>query len=107
MQTYCAKNGERIEVNVTGNSFLTKLTFGLWDKAGIPRPLSKKDALLVARLLRNYATLQRITQTASALYQKGFWGIVGYQQDDENEVIWVEKMAEFFINSGGLFDEEK
>ena len=99
-QTYYAVNGEVKDINVTGNRFLDKLTFPLWDKLGIPRPLSDADAKLIARMLRNYAKLQRI--------QPGpwFWKEVGWAQDNESEIKWVEEIAEFFEHSGGLLDGE-
>ena len=62
MQTYYAVNGAEIDSNVSGNNFLNKITLGLWDKVGIPRPLSEDDAQIVARILRNYASLQRATR---------------------------------------------
>ena len=99
-QTYYAVNGEVKDINVTGNRFLDKLTFPLWDKLGIPRPLSEADAKLIARMLRNYAKLQRI--------QPGqwFWKEAGWIQDNEAEIKWVEEVAEFFEHSGGLLEEE-
>jgi len=99
-QTYYAVNGEVKDINVTGNRFLDKLTFPLWDKAGIPRPLLEAETKLIARMLRNYAKLQRIKPDA------WFWKEQGWTQDDETEIIWVEKVAEFFEQSGGLLDED-
>ena len=99
-QTYYAVNGEVKDIKVTGNRFLDKLTFPLWDKAGIPRPLSEADAKLVARMLRNYANLQRIKPDA------WFWKELGWVQDSEADIIWVEDVAEFFEHSGGLLDED-
>lgn len=99
-QTYYAVNGEVKDINVTGNRFLDKLTFPLWDKAGIPRPLSEADAKLIARMLRNYAKLQRIKPGDY------FWEELGYEQDDLIEIEFVEEVAEFFEHSGGLLDEE-
>jgi len=103
MQTHYAVNGEVKDINVTGNHFLDKLTFPLFDKVGIPRPLSESDAKPVARVLRNYAKLQRVTFGEDHSY---VWQMVGYAQDDIVEIEWVEKIAEFFENSGGLLDEE-
>ena len=100
MQTYYAVNGEVKDINVTGNRFLDKLTFPLWDKAGIPRPLSEVETKLIARMLRNYAKLQRIKPGTY------FWEVMGYTQDTEAKIIWVEEVAEFFEKSGGLLDEE-
>ena len=99
-QTYYAVNGEPKDINVTGNRFLDKLTFPLWDKAGIPRPLSEADTKLIARMLRNYAKLQRINPGA------WFWKELGWIQDNEADIVWVEEVAEFFDKSGGLLDEE-
>ena len=99
-QTYYAVNGEIKDINVTGNRFLDKLTFPLWNKAGIPRPLSKADTKLVARMLRNYAKLQRIEPG------EYFWEVMGWSQDNEADIVWVEEVAEFFEKSGGLLDEE-
>lgn len=100
-QTYYAVNGEVKDINITGNRLLDKLTFPRWDKAGIPRPLSEHETKLVALILRNYAKLQRIKLSAR------FWKEVGWVQDDEEEIRWVEKVAEFFERSGGLLDDDK
>lgn len=99
-QTYYAVNGEVKDINVTGNRFLDKITFPLWDKAGIPRPLSEADAKLIARMLQNYVKLQRIKPDT------WFWKELGWNQDSEANIIWVEEVAEFFEQSGGLLDEE-
>lgn len=99
-QTHYAVNGEVKDINVTGNRFLDKLTFPLWSKAGIPRPLSEADAKLIARMLRNYANLQRIEPGTF------FWKEFGWIQDNETEIIWVEEVAKFFENSGGLLEDE-
>ena len=99
-QTYYAVNGEIKDINVTGNRFLDKLTFPLWDKAGIPRPLTNADAQLIARMLQNYAKLQRIKPDA------WFWKELGWIHDSEADIVWVEEIAEFFVQSGGLLDKE-
>lgn len=100
MQTYYAVNGEVKDINATGNRFLDKLTFPLWDKAGIPRPLSEADTKLIARMLRNYVRLQRIKPC------EYFWKVMGWIQDDDTNIIWVEEVAKFFEESGGLMDED-
>ena len=100
-QTYYAVNGEVKDINVTGNRFLDKLTFPLWDKVGIPRPLSDAGTKLIACMLRNYAKLQRIEPGDY------FWKESGWIQDDETEIKWVEEVAEFFESSGGLLDDDK
>lgn len=89
-QTYCAVNGEIKDINITGNRFLDKLTFPLWDKAGIPRPLSEADAKLIVRMLRNYAKLQRIRPG------EYFWEVMGWNQDNKADIVWVEEVAKFF-----------
>ena len=100
MQTYCAVNGEVKDINVTGDRFLDKLTFPLLDKVGIPRLSSEDETKLIARMLQNYAKLQRIKP------DEWFWKEVGWKQDNEADIIWVEEVAEFFEKSGGLLDEE-
>ena len=99
-QTYYAVNGEIRDINVTGNRFLDKLTFPLWDKAGIPRPLPEADTKLIARMLRNYTKLQRIKPG------EYFWKVMGWVQDNDANIIWVEEVADFFEKSGGLLDED-
>ena len=100
MQTYYAANGEVKDINVTGNHFLDKLTFPLWSKTGIPRPLSEAETKLIARMLWNYAKLQRIKPGA------WFWKELGWKQDIEADIVWVEEVAKFFEESGGLTDED-
>lgn len=51
-------------------------------------------------MLRNYAKLQRIEPGDY------FWREVGWTQDNDANIIWVEEVAEFFEKSGGLLDEE-
>lgn len=99
-QTYYAVNGEIKDINITGNHFLDKLTFPLWNKRGIPRPLSEEETKLIARMLRNYANLQRIKPDT------WFWEEMGWIQDNEADIIWVEEVAEFFEHSGGLLEEK-
>jgi len=99
-QTYYAVNGEVKDINVTGNRFLDKLTFPLWDKAGIPRPLPKAETKLIARMLRNYVKLQRIKPG------EYFWKELGWIQDSEADIIWAEEVADFFENSSGLLEEK-
>ena len=99
-QTYYTVNGEVKDINVTRNRFLDKLTFPLWEKAGIPRPLSDAETKLIACMLRNYAKLQRIKPSSY------FWEDLGWTQDSEADIIWVEEVAEFFEQSGGLLDED-
>ena len=99
-QTYYAVNGKTKDFNVTGNQFLDKLTFPLWNKAGIPRPLSEAETKLIARMLRNYAKLQRIKPG------KYFWKELGWVQDSEADIIWTEETADFFEKSGGLIEEK-
>ena len=105
-QTYYGINGELFDINVTGNHFLAKLTLGLWDKAGIPRPLTKKDSFIVARLLRNYIKLQTITSSNDE-YGKTFWSSHGYRQDDIEEINWLTKVAGFFERCDGLMTEDE
>lgn len=103
MQTYYAVNGSWIDINVSGNLFLDKLTFGLWDKIGIPRPVSEPDTKLIARMLWNYANLQRVTLEEDHDHA---WKLMGFEQDDIETIEWTEEIAKFFENSEGLVDEE-
>ena len=105
MQTYYAVNGKDMDVNFAEGMFLDKITMGLWDKVGIPVPLSEKDAELTSRILWNYAKLQRSTFECGDRTNDE-WNSWGYVQDDNEKIIWVEKMAEFFEESGGLTDGE-
>lgn len=105
-QTYYGVNGKNFDVNNTGNYFLSKLTFCLWDKAGIPRPLSKEDAILVSRLLRNYISLQQKT-TKDVLGNNLFWRMYGFVQDTQEDLEWVVEIIEFFENCEGLMTEEE
>ena len=50
-------------------------------------------------MLRNYVNLQKIE------LGDYFWKEVGWTQDNKADIIWVEEIAEFFKNSGGLLDE--
>lgn len=102
-RTYYTANGEYFDINVTGNLFLDKLTFGLWERIGIPCPVSESDTKIIARLLRNYASLQRETLGENHDYA---WQLMGYEQDDIETIQRTEEIAKFFECSGGLVDEE-
>lgn len=102
-RTYYGANGDCIDINVTGSLFLDKLTFGMWKKIGIPCPVSESDTKIIARLLRNYASLQRETLGENHDYA---WRLMGYEQDDLETIKWTEETAKFFEHSDGLVDEE-
>ncbi len=119
-QYYFSKNGEVEIVNYSGNKWLGKLTFGLWDKVGIPRPLSEEDAKLVGRILRNYLKLQKVhydyINESESGKERGireadcncFWSELGYEQDMSLDILnWVDDLAKFFEESGGLITEEE
>ena len=105
MDTYYAINGKDMDVNIAGNMFLDKITMGLWDKVGIPIPLSEDDAELISRILWNYAKLQRSTFECGDRTNTE-WNSRGYVQEENEKIIWIEKIAEFFEESGGLTDGE-
>lgn len=105
MQIFYAVNGEKMNVTVKGAKFLDLLTLGLWGKIGIPVPLYEADALLVGRILRNYARLQRYTIECGES-PKLRLRFLGYEQKTDEEISWVEDMATFFEKSGGLTDGE-
>ena len=105
-QTYYGKNGELFDINVSGNHFLAKITMLRWDKIGIPRPLSKEDALLISRILKNYVKIQKDTSKDKA-HGSYFWSKYGYAQDDDEDIEWVQKVADFFDRCEGLMTEDE
>ena len=106
-QTYYGVNGVDKSINYAGNGFLGKLTLGLWDLVGVPMPLSEEDSLLVARMLRNYAKLQTVTLGDNDAEQYFFWNPFGYEQENTRIIKWIEGVAQFFEESGGLLSEEE
>ena len=106
-QTYYAVYGKNKDVNVSGNELLAKLTIGLWDKVGIPRPLSKEDAELVARVLYNYANLMEITLEESKENAYCFWHRYGHDVLENHDIRFLRSMGEFFDNCGGLITEDE
>ena len=101
---YYGNNGELFNINVKMRDFLEKITLCLWNRAGIPTPLSKEDALLVSKILNNYIELQRITSNDNdGAY---FWSKYGFEQDDIEELDLVDKAAKFFERSNGLMSEQ-
>jgi len=103
-QTYYAENGESLDVNISGNQILDKLTFGLWDKIGIPRPISSDDAKLIARILRNAATFCR---NGHPLFLSIAFNGTEFNYRDNGEVQWLDDTAGFFERSGGLITERE
>ena len=51
------KTGKSLDINISGNDFLGKITLGLWDKLGFA-PKIKEDCKLVARICRNHIKYQ-------------------------------------------------
>lgn len=105
-QEYYGNNGENFAINVTWNHFLERMTLCLWDKVGIPRPLSKEDALLIARILNNYITLQRITDKEGC-HESCMWSMYGLKQDGPEALKKAEEILDFFVRCNGLMTEEK
>lgn len=104
-QEYYGNNGEQFTINVNGTALLDRVTLCLWDKVGIPRPLSNEDALLISRMLDNYITLQKVTMGDES-YSKPFWARYGLKQDcDENLEVTI-KISNFFKRCDGLMTEE-
>jgi len=105
-QEYYGNNGEEFAINRNGNELLDRLTLCLWDKVGIPRPLTKEDALLISRMLNNYIELQKVT-TGDDFYSSIFWSKYGLHQDDLENLEFTIRMAEFFKRCNGLMTEEE
>jgi len=106
-QDYFANNGEMETVNYSGNKFLGKLTFGLWDKIGIPRPLSEMDSKLIARIINNYIKLQTKDRIMFRDAIQRQLHEIGYKLEEEDTIIWLKELANFFEKSGGLMSEEE
>lgn len=105
-QYYYGANGTEITCHKADNDFLDRLIYGLFSyKIGIPRPISKENALIVSRMLYNFAQLQRLTLNGEA--EQYAWKFLGYEQFELDEIEWAEKTAEFFEKSGGLITEEE
>ena len=105
-QEYYGNNGENFAINVTWNRLLDRMTLCLWDKVGIPRPLSKEDALLIARMLNNYITLQKITGKEQC-HEYCMWSMYGFKQDGPEALKIAEGIAKFFERCNGLMSEEE
>ena len=103
-QQYYGCNGRLLQLNVSANHFLEKITLCLWDKVGIPRPLSKEDAVLIARILRNYVTLQEVYLDDPG-QGTHFWSLYGLGQDDEEDIKFTSEIALFFEECNGLTNE--
>lgn len=104
-QEYYGNNGEQFSINVNGTTLLNRLTLCLWDKVGIPRPLSNEEALLISRILDNYITLQKVTMGDES-YSTPFWSKYGLQQDHVENLEVTIKISNFFKRCDGLMTEE-
>ncbi len=95
--TYIGKNGKEINANADMVDWLTKLTRLLFNKFGIPRPCSKKDCKIIARMIRNYITLMQ-------WYDESNWEKVGMSNEtmDETDKETLLEFAEFFDTCRGL-----
>jgi len=123
-QEYYAVNGEDRNIIHFWNVVLDVLTAGLWDKVGIPRPLSEEDANLTARVLRNFHTLygHLIENPPSDIkhwnwFLKHNFGVsysMGIQQEPEDKLPfdkeqhdYILELVRFFESSGGLITDEE
>ena len=104
-RNYYGNNGELFNVTVTIRNFLEKITLCLWDKAGIPEPLSEEDSLLILRIIDNYVKLQTLT-SSDGEFGKYFWSKYGFEQDTPEELELINKVARFFGRSKGLMTEQ-
>jgi hypothetical protein len=57
--THNSKNGQSLDVNISGGNFLAKITLYLFEKVGC-HPKTREDSLLVARVLKNFVRLQEL-----------------------------------------------
>ena len=105
-QEYYGNNGEDFPINTTWNRFLDRITLCLWDRIGIPRPLSKEDALIIARIMNNYITLQEMTAQED-FNGDSMWSMYSLKQDGPEALKIAKKIAEFFERCNGLMTEEE
>lgn len=106
------QNGTEFELNVGDRDVLNWLTWGFQPKWGIYAPLSQADCKTVAKILRNKARLFRvINDDPSHWLQKTyhlFIQKIEFQEEfrDEETLRWMETVADWFDQCGGLVDEE-
>jgi len=103
--TFYGRNGETFEMNVAAKTDLDKLTFGLWDKLGIPRDIPMNDTNIIARMIRNMVRIQKLTHGTPEM--ESFLKMVGFTQYDTEEIEFFESAATFFEDSGGLLPEDQ
>lgn len=122
-QEYYAVTGEERTINHFWNVVLDVLTAGLWDKIGIPRPLSEEDAKLTSRVLRNFHTLYgHLIDDPPKDIKHWNWFLkhnfgVSYSMGirlkepedelpfDQEQHDYILELVEFFENSEGLVDD--
>jgi hypothetical protein len=92
------KTGEEWHRNVSGGNFLSKITFGLWEKIGC-YPKSVSDCKIMARILTNRVKLNQ--------YYQDYWEEIFDVKKLNNETIeWMKAGAKFFDNIENIEDLE-
>jgi len=102
--TFYANNGKTLDMNHPAKQLLDRMTMCWWGLIGIPSKVSKEDALLIARSLKNYVKLQTITLKDKTGYI--LWKSMGYEQEDLESIKYWRKAYRFFRDSGGIKKRE-
>jgi hypothetical protein len=99
--TFYANNGKTLDMNHPAKQLLEKMTMCWWNKLGIPSKISKEDTLMMARILKNFIKLQKITYYSND--DEGLqWRIYGFVQEDVENIGWWKLVYKFFKESGGI-----
>lgn len=98
-RTYIDKGtGKHIDINVAGNTYLGKITIGLWDKIGFA-PKTEEDCKIVARIIRNHIHYQQWKDYPSPPELS----LIEFLEPDEIED--MKNIADFFENAKGIRED--
>lgn len=108
----CNRRAGNLNLNVYSMDILRYLTWGLKKLYGIYPPMSKEDCKIVARILRNKASLLEITMKNNSHTLQDAHNIIftygeikDYLNDPET-IQWIRECADWFDKCSGLRDAE-
>jgi len=90
------KTGKYIDINISGNEFLGKITLGLWEKLGFA-PRTKEDCRLVSRICKNYIKYQEYINDSPFLQE-----LYNIEKLPKEDIEWLKEVQKFFENANGI-----
>ena len=80
------EHGKELHINAGTSQLLSRLTAGWGNLLGIPNLINKQDCRMLARVLRNYASLQR-------RMGENDLKVIRWDKECEESLEWIEEEA--------------